>query len=722
MNDVTPNASEWPEENIFKIPLSQLEYADEQDLKSGLEANFGIQRAHINLFEGVLTVYYDNSKIRESDIERALAEPGYKVKTNLLRRLLRYSREHGSTFRFFIAVVFMIASLSLFRLEKPLPGSVLFPWYILFNGGVLLMGLPRLIRSLIRLFTRGRVTVELLVLLVASSALAIGHWLEAAAIVFVSLLGQVLEKEAASRAHAGLKLNTVLGTRSAQIKHDGDTVEVPLHEIKEGDIVVVKQGMTVPVDGTVVSGRAEIRQAALTGESVYHTRSEGSQVFAGGIVAAGAVEVKAERVGKGTALADIDRLVDRATRSKAPVERTIDKASGFLLAGVIIVFWLFVILRGQTAYWMHGEEAGDVVKRIIATLIGICPFALLLASPMGMYLGILSAAMRGLIFKNGFILQKLANVNLMLMDKTGTLTYGRTAVGQVKTFGSFSERNVMEAAYFVEQSSSHPMAEAICEYARKMSIEVQPAFQFLEFEGVGACAMKEDMQVKVGSIRLMDDGREIPDEVTGWVAEQAAKGRATALVGDLNDIFGGLVFEDEVRDDAASTIAHLRQTGIKKVMIVTGDSKDIAAKVQKQLDVDDAIANCLPESKMQVLGDMKRSGYTVAMVGDGINDAPALAAADVGIAMGAMGSDAAIEAADVALLNDDLMDLWRAIKHSRTVMHIIYGNVIFAIICNVLMAYLALYGIINIIGGAFLQMVLILVVAATSLGIFLLKR
>ncbi|HBA82614.1 MAG TPA: hypothetical protein DCZ95_00840 [Verrucomicrobia bacterium] len=591
------------------------------------------------------------------------------------------------------------------------------PLYVAVNGALLLLALPNLIRCFTSMLREARVSADLLVLVMAALAVGTGRWLEAGAMVFISLLAETLQAAATHRALKELSFAGALESRRVLIKEGQDVREAAFQDVVKDQVVVVRQGQMIPVDGVVVAGKAEVMEASLTGESTYQVRVPGHRVLAGGIAESGSLEIRAEKVGAETMMAHVDGLVNQAIRRQTRRESFMDRFSRFYVSGVLILGVIVFMVYGQFMFANEAISSLEALRRALTIMLAVSPMGLVAAGPLAVYAGLLRAMRRGILFKGGDVLENLARVKILLLDKTGTLTYARPKVASVKSFGG-SEEALIDAALLVEQHSGHPIARAICEYGAQRQRRGEAADRFHEFEGGGACAVKGDELIKVGALWLMEDGREIGADVTAWLNEARAHGYTAVLVADKVRILGGFALEDAIREDARTVLQKLRQAGIRRLIMITGDSRETAERVQKSVGVDEVVAECMPDRKMLRLAEEKRRGQWVGMVGDGINDAPALAAADVGIAMSAMGSDMAIEAADVALMNNDLQGLYEAVVGSRQTVQTIKINLALALAVNLLLLGLALFDKVTLLSGAVLQIAVLLLVGANSAVLF----
>lgn len=711
-----------PNERIFSASLKELDCRDEHAIKIGLEANPGITLADINLFEGSVSVHYDARQITPADIEAALQQADFAIPLNSSIRLRGLWYRHGIMLRIFGALILMLLSFLLGVIQGD---AFMFPnpAFLVINGLIVLLGYDAFIRAFRDLFQpRPRTTVDLIVTVVVISALISGKWMEAAMLVFVSLMAKALEHAVSIRSEQAFTAKTMLGTRMALLKTNAGEQQIPVSEIEQGQILLVKQGMMIPVDGVITNGKAEIHEEAITGESGYRVRMKGDKVYAGGVAESGTIELRAKNVGRRTELARINRMVAKAARHRSRTDLFIDRLSGYFVVVLLAAGAFTYFIYGQFEFTKTQMAPGEAFERALAIVTALCPFALILATPLVMYVTIIACARKGIIFKGAEIIERIASIRTLLMDKTGTLTYARPVVSAIRMFGAHTQEEVMKAALFVEQRSNHPMAHAICEYIQQHEVNTGVPDRFHEFEGGGACATREGRLVKVGALWLMEDGRVIPQEVRDWLEDIAGQGCTAVLVADGPDLIGGFVFEDEVRPEARATLHRLRRAGVRRIVMVTGDNPGVAERVQQKLELDEVIAECMPDTKIKQVDKEKRRGAVVGMVGDGINDAPALAQADIGIAMGAMGSDAAIQASDAALLHNDLSGLGSLILGSQSAMAILKFNILLCITANIILGLLAALGHVALFGTILLQMGLVLLVTLMSMVLLFEKQ
>ena len=703
------------EHGQYVTSLDGIEYDNEKRLKKLLEQNYGICEVKVDLFEGTLTVGYDPDKITEEGVKEALSRPDFLLKKTLRTWMGAFLEKHTAWIQFVSSTALLALSWTLLfilreRYEFPNHAN------LIINGlAVLITGWPTL-REALAGAKEGKLNVKQLITLAVIGALALGHWLEAATVLVITLWGEALESATLRRCNKEVFSLSVLGARSALVRHEGALVEIPVHKVREGQVVVVNHGMKIPVDGVLIGGSAQVDEAPITGEASFREKKEGDKVYAGSIVVAGALEMTASAGSGESVLARVAKLVEEARKRKTPSEKAADRFAAYFIP-IILAAAVGVFLASWLAF-NFGEI--DAARRAITVLIVACPCALVLATPTAVSAAIGVAAKRGILFRNGAVLERLPHVDTLLVDKTGTLTYARPCVVAVRAFGGATEEDVLKAAALVERRSAHPLGKAIVDYtkSRSTSLTEEPD-RFMEFEGGGACAILGDRRVKIGALWLMEDGRRIPDDVKTWLARGEATARTCVLVADGDRIIGGLELEDEVREDAARVLQTLRGRGIKQVIMATGDHEQSAARVAEGLGLDAYWANCMPDTKIAKVAQLHEEGRVVAMVGDGVNDAPALAAADVGVSMGAMGSEAAIEAGDVALMRNDLTSLREAFAIARRALGTIKANIFFAVSFNLAMVVLVTLGHVDMLLGAILHQVSAVAVIANSMALFL---
>ncbi len=510
---------------------------------------------------------------------------------------------------------------------------------------------------------------------------AVAIYFEAAAVITVLvLLGQVLELRARETTSGAIKALIDLAPKTARrIEADGSENEVALDSVVVGDKLRVRPGEKVPVDGLVADGRSAVDESMVTGESMPVTKEVGAKVIGGTINQSGGLVITAEKVGRDTMLSQIVRLVADAQRSRAPIQRLADDVSGYFVPAVIAI-----ALVAFVAWSIFGPEPRFSYGLIaaVAVLIIACPCALGLATPMSIMVGVGRGAQAGVLIKNAEALERMEKVDTLVVDKTGTLTEGKPAVTAVVPAEGFNETDVLRLAASVERASEHPLALAIVAAAEKRGLPLAAVAHFDSPTGRGAVGIVEGRRIVLGNARFLRD-EDVQTDVLAAEAERLRQDGATAIFAAVDGrVAGVLAIADPIKGSTSEALAALKAAGVKVVML-TGDNATTAKAVARRLGIDDVEAEVLPDQKGAVVQRYKRAGRVVAMAGDGVNDAPALAAADVGIAMGT-GADVAIESAGVTLLKGDLTGIARARSLSQATMGNIRQNLFFAFIYNAL--------------------------------------
>ena len=508
----------------------------------------------------------------------------------------------------------------------------------------------------------------------------------ASVIVVLVLLGQVLELRARETTGGAIRALLKLAPRTAMRIHNDHEHEVPIEEIAVGDRLRVRPGEKVPVDGEVVEGASAVDEAMITGEPMPQPKKAGDRLIGGTVNQTGALVMQADRVGSDTMLARIVGLVADAQRSRAPVQRLADLVSSWFVPAVIAVA---IAAFAGWMIWGPQPAFAHALVAAVAVLIVACPCALGLATPMSIMVGVGRAASVGILIRNAEALERLAKVDTLVIDKTGTLTEGKPKVVKIVPAGERAERDILRLAAALEHSSEHPLAAAIVGAARTEGISLPPAFDFGSLTGLGVRGTVDGESVALGNARLMGD---LGVEIGGLDAraDELRRDGATVLFVAVDEtLAGAIAIADPVKATTKAALEQLRRDGLRLVML-TGDNATTAQAVARQLGLDEVQADVLPDDKHRIVERLKGEGRVVAMAGDGINDAPALAAADVGIAMGT-GTDIAIESAGVTLVKGDLMGIVRAMALSRATMRNIRQNLFFAFAYNVVGVPLAAF-------------------------------
>lgn len=575
------------------------------------------------------------------------------------------------------------------------------------------------------------ISIELLVTIATVGALFIGEYWEAAAVTFLFMLGAYLEARTLSRTRQTLQSLLDLAPTTATVVRDGRQLEVMPHEVEPGETVLIKPGTKVSVDGDVIDGRAAVDESPITGESVPVEKTTGAQVYAGTINQNGLLHVRATGIGAGTTLARIIRRVEEAQEEKAPTQRFIERFARWYTPAIIGLSTLSYLFTGN-------------IELALTLLVIGCPGALVISTPVSVVAGIGRAAQRGILIKGGEYLENAGKITALALDKTGTLTQGRPRLTDVIVLQSelvpagvsayaptsispsgtimsssngkspqqwaASQQEVLYWAGIAEAGSEHPLARPIRAGAETIG-NIPQADEFETYTGRGVKATYQEHIIAVGTKEFMDKlGVTTYAETETYLTELKSAGKTAVLVALDGIELGILGIADTLRETAPTMIRQLKNVGLERIIMLTGDDRRTAQAIANEAGVTEVYAELLPEDKLKVVRQLQEEGYVVAMTGDGINDAPALAAADIGLAMGAAGTDVAIETADIALMADDLMKIPEAISLSKATLHNIRQNVVIALVTVFGLLTGVLLGEVHMASGMFIHELSVLVV------------
>lgn len=506
-------------------------------------------------------------------------------------------------------------------------------------------------------------------------------YFEAAAVIMaLVLLGQVMELRARSQTGAAIKLLLGLAPKSARIvRADGSEEDIPIAQVVPGDVLHVRPGEKVPVDGVVLEGLSALDESMVTGESIPVEKATGARLIGATVNGTGSLMMRAERVGADTMLAQIVHMVSEAQRSRAPIQRLADVTAGYFVPMVVVAALATLAIWG-----IFGPEPrlAHAIVNAVAVLIIACPCALGLATPMSIMVGTGRGALAGVLIKNAEALEAMEKVDTLLVDKTGTLTEGKPRLMSVEALGGFDKAVLLRLGASLERASEHPLAAAIVKGAQEKSLTLVTVSDFRSYTGKGVAGTVEKHAVALGNLALFEELHIAADELPGRAEQLRADGQMVMLVAVDGKAAGLIGVADPIKDSTLDAIRALHEEGVQVIML-TGDNRTTAQAVAKKLGIDRVEAEVLPEQKSEIVRQLHAQGRIVAMAGDGINDAPALALAQVGIAMGT-GTDVAMESAGITLIKGDLRGIVRAVRLSRATMHNIRQNLFFAFIYNVL--------------------------------------
>jgi Cd2+/Zn2+-exporting ATPase len=566
--------------------------------------------------------------------------------------------------------------------------------------GALLLAIPLWVHAVECLFS-GQMHMDELVALAILAAFAIGEYQTAGVVAFFLLLSTLIESRTALGARAAIQgLIRLTPTTARRLSDDGAEEEVEAHNLRPGDMVLVRPGDNIPADGMIIKGHSTINEANITGESLPAEKVEGDEVFGGTSNVTGAMEIKVTKSGRDTTLGRVQDLILDAERTKIPLMRMIDQYSAWytpitlMLAGVV---------------WFFTRD----LKITISILVIACPCALILATPTAVVAALSAAARLGVYIKDAGNIEWARKLTAIVFDKTGTLTTGELAVTRLMPAPDVDPAVLLNVAGSVEKLSSHPVARAIRAVAEKARVELQDATGFEEVSGMGVKAQVNGQQVLIGRQTWV---RELGADLSNLTDEKylEPEGLSTLYVVRDGRCLGWIGLEDRTRPEAKHALAELRQQGIRDLIMVTGDRWSVARRVAKEMGCSDVQAEVLPQDKLALVSALQKKGHTVAVVGDGVNDAPALAAGNLGIAMGAAGSDVAMNSASVALMSNDLQRLPFLIGLSRATTKVIWQNLIFGVAFILIGGVAAIFELINPMMAALLHTVASAIVVFNS--------
>ena len=591
--------------------------------------------------------------------------------------------EWGGTRREVVLLVISGAALlaSIFELA-PLPFD---PAWV----AIILCGVPILLEAFVGLVTAFDIKADVLVSLALIASVAIGEDFAAGEVAFIMQLGALLEDLTVARARAGIERLVHLTPQTARVLRDGKEVVVPAQEVMVGELLRVLPGETIPVDGVLVSGQTSVNQAVMTGESLPVDKTVGDEVSSGTVNQFGAFEMRATKVGEDSSIQRMIRLVQSADAGKAKIVGLADRWAT----------WIVVIaLTAAVLTWL----VTGLVIRAVTILVVFCPCALVLATPTAIMAAIGNATKHGFLVREGDALERLSAVSHVAFDKTGTLTYGRPQVAAVESFlPAYPEEALYTLCAAAEQLSEHPLGRAVVRsHGRASAAPLPPAEDFQMIPGQGVSAAIEGKRVLAGNEKLLlAEGVALSGELRRAAANHLDRGCTVVYVAVDGAAAGLVVLSDTLREESAAMVKKLEGLGVAPVLL-TGDHESAATAMAHQLGIGEVHAGCLPEDKLKWIADRQARGQAVCMIGDGVNDAPALKRADVGIAMGGVGSDIAVDAADIALVDDEVKELPHLIALSRRMMTTIKVNMIFSMALNFIAIVLAISGTLNPVVGA----------------------
>lgn len=556
---------------------------------------------------------------------------------------------------------------------------------------VVISGIPLLYLAIWRVIHNpgiSKISSALLICIAMSAAIAIGDLFAAGEVVFIMAIGALLEEATTNRAKKGLKNLISLAPAKGRRLTGGKSEMIPAEEIRQGDILRILPGETVPADGTIISGETSVDQSIMTGESLPVDKGMGEEVFCGTINLFGSIDISATKVGKNSSLQKLIRMVQDAENKQAPMQRIADKAASWLVPVALLIAVLAYVSTGN-------------IVTAVTVLVVFCPCALVLATPTAIMAAIGQATKHGVIIKSGEALEKMGKTDIIAFDKTGTLTCGRLDVSDVISFdGAFSETELLSLAASAEAKSEHPLGKAIVAYAKAKEVPLTETASFRMTTGKGIFAEADNRRLLCGNEKFFtENGISIDNRIQSALARLRAQGKASVLVAESKKCIGVIALSDVLRPEAKDMVSRLSDMHTRTVLL-TGDHQKTAEYFARQVSISEVRAELLPEEKVQSIEDLQAEGHKVCMIGDGVNDAPALKTADVSVAMGSMGSDIAVDAADVALMSDDISKIPYLKRLSNATVTTIKSSITLSMCINLVAIALSLMEVLTPTTGA----------------------
>jgi len=644
----------------------------------------GIEDFSADLMGQRLHVKYDAAKINANAIAGAIADAGMRAWLEHEEPIA--SGESASRARTWLlagAGSFFAAGLLASALNAPamLPAAL--------YACSIATGVQLTLRKAWQALRLRSLDINVLMLIAAAGAIVLGQWNEAAAVVFLFAIAQTLEARTLERARLAVRALMDLTPAEALVRTADGERKTPVEAVPPGAVVVIKPGEKVPVDGTVVAGCSSVNQAPITGESLPIDKSPGDDVFAGSINGRSALDVRVTRHRRDTTLARIIHLVEQAQAQRAPVQSFVERFARVYTPAVIALALALAVIPPLA----FGAAWNTWVYRALVLLVVSCPCALVISTPVSIVAALAGAARKGVLIKGGAHLERAGKIRCVAFDKTGTLTRGLPEVVEVVTLNGLPPEGIVALAAAVEHRSEHPIAHAVLRYAEASHIATAPASDVSALTGLGAEGRVVGAPVLLGNHRLFEERGLCSPAIHTHLDAMGARGRTPILVARDGEAVGIIAIADRPRETSRDTVDELRRHGIESVVMLTGDSYATAQAVASDIGVDAFRAELLPADKVDAIAALRRQFGSVAMVGDGVNDAPALASADIGIAMGAAGSDAALETADVALMADELMKIPYALRLSRTTLRNIKANLAISLVMKAAFVVAAVAGV-----------------------------
>lgn len=648
--------------------------------EKNIQAISTVENAEVNFAASKIKI---NGKVTSEQINEAGAFDNIKVvdeQANDQKRSQWLNKENLKTGIALLILIIALSSIPVLGKEHP----VVIGAFLL---SIVIGGYDLFIKGFKNLFSFYFDMKTLMTIAVIGAAI-IGEWMEASIVVLLFALSEALEAYSVEKARQSIQSLVNIAPKKATVIRDGEQIEMHVESININDILVVKPGERVAMDGDVITGSTSINQAAITGESMPVTKQSGDEVFAGTLNEEGSVQVRVTKLVEDTTLAKIIHLVEDAQAEKAPAQHFVDKFAKYYTPAIMILALLVAILPPL----VMGASWADWTYLGLATLVVGCPCALIISTPVAIVTAIGNAARHGVLIKGGVHLEEAGRLQALAFDKTGTLTYGTPEVSKVISFGEYDQETVLAYAAAIESFSEHPLAKSIIKKYEELGKKIITAKDFTSITGKGAKASIDDVEFYIGNEALFDEVMTLERNILDEMYALQDEGNTVMIIGNTKEVIGIIAVNDQIRVGVKNVLNKIKQLGLRQVIMLTGDNVHTAEKIAAQIGISNVKAGLLPEEKLQQIEQLKENYKHIGMVGDGINDAPALATSSVGIAMGGAGTDTALETADIALMEDKLDKLPYTINLSRRALSIIKQNISFALVLKVIALLLVIPG------------------------------
>jgi Cd2+/Zn2+-exporting ATPase len=647
----------------------------------------GVKQVRVSYTLGKMSLEVEKGKVSVGQLKRLVGILGYKLEKEEGARYEEFFswKNHRLVATAVCGILFFLGMVT----EYVIHLDVL---YLAFYAGAIVVGGYYIARRGVAAIIEKYLDINMLMVVAVAGSIAIGAYTEGSAIVFLFSLAEMLESFSIARTRKSISELMDFAPNQALVKAGEKEEYYDVNDVSIGDIVVVRPGERVPMDGVVEKGQSSVDESAVTGESKPAKKKVGDLVFAGTLNAEGYLEFRVTKKFEDTVISKIVKLVEEAETKKAPTERLVDRFAKYYTPVVVITAVLVMTIPA----FVFAQPFDTWFYRGLVLLVISCPCALVISTPVSVVSAITGATRKGILFKGGAYLERMGQISVVAFDKTGTITRGRPEVEEIIPLNSYTNEEVLKVAASAENRSEHHLARAVMTKAKEVEVRALETESFEAVVGKGVSAVILGRRVYAGSVQFFRDQGIDVSKHEDLIGEKNREGRTVIVIGTEKEVMGLLTVRDVPRPEAKETIAELKRIGIKKVVMLTGDDEQVAASVAKELGIDEYRARLLPEQKVKAVEEYQREHGPLIMVGDGVNDAPALAAAEIGVAMGVAGTDIALEAADVALMGDDLRTVVYGIRLSRKAARVIKQNVSVSLAVKMLFFALVFPGFITL--------------------------